>query len=326
MCIFELFAYNTIFHVKNKPLKMRIFVNHDKCDTKRFLEERIPEFRPLFNGEYLQTILGLVLSVRKPMGVVWKHISNCNSHWWMQAKTFQNGDVVICVPGFCGNVKSHYINQLSHSCLKMKIDLVVLDIRSTKIGDTSELHNLVTLFKQQYNHIYIVGVSIGGNIVCRYCSEKNIDKSVKLIVSVGNGFDLRMMRDTMNDSLSKLMFYYCKRWLSLLKYEIKSDKGINSVWDTICYVSNEDIDTYLYKNSSHETFTNSVVPLFIINSIDDPFFSFSNLKNLYDTVNLNKNITIITTQVGGHIGWCKGVKNVSWFFDDVLPIIIESVK
>jgi predicted alpha/beta-fold hydrolase len=101
------------------------------------------------------------------------------------------------------------------------------------------------------------------------------------------------------------------------------DKSSKTLWDFNGSLFETNTDEYLAKTSSHEIIENTKVPMFIINSMDDPFFSYNALDNIYNVIQKNSNVFLLSTSIGGHIGWCKDTNNVSWVFDDVLPLVVK---
>ena len=70
------------------------------------------------------------------------------------------------------------------------------------------------------------------------------------------------------------------------------------------------------------------MPFLAINSIDDPVAVLckETIDRIKATVSKSKNLNVVITQTGGHLGWVKGgIKSIGW--DDELVInFFEKLK
>jgi predicted alpha/beta-fold hydrolase len=318
MCLFELILQPFI----RKKNKTHIVSNPSNKEVVDALRATIPAFRPIVHGPVLQTLAGLCFSSQRPKGLKWSY-NTINTdivvRFWKYIPPAYKPDerpTIVCVPGLSGEVSAHYINQIGKKCMQEQWPCYVLDKIELDIGSTRELEILVDKIGTTQKRIVLIGVSLGGNIVCHYCSKPVINPAVKLCIPVGNGFNFRVVSSSMHYIWSSILLVGYKKWLlSKTKFDAKIPS--KTLWDF------KNMDEYLANTSSHEIIEHVKIPLFIINSMDDPFFSYNALDNIYNVIQNNKNVFLLSTSIGGHIGWCKGVDNVSWVFDDVLPVLVK---
>jgi len=311
-----------------KKNKMQITSNLKNKHIVDSLYATIPHFNPYLNGPVLQTLCGLLFSFRRPKELKWSYNTTNKSkvlvRFWTYKPDKPEDQAIICVPGLSGDVSSHYINQIGKKCIQERWTCFVLDKIDIDIGSTQELEMLIEEISKSHKRIVLIGVSLGGNIVCHYCSQSNINPSVKLCIPIGNGFNFKIVSSSMHYIWSSILLVGYKKWLvAKTKLNTLNDKSSKTLWDFNKSLFQTNIDDYLVKTSSHEIIEHAKVPLFIINSMDDPFFSYKALDNIYNVIDKNDNIFLLTTSIGGHIGWCKDTDNVSWVFDDVLPTLVK---
>lgn len=323
MCLFEMAMQPFI----KRTNKLHISSHAENKDTVDRLRKTIPAFTPLLHGPVLQTLSGVILSMKRPSRLKWTyHVIKEQSRYWKYLSNDTNDtNTIVCVPGLSGDVNSHYINQLAGKCMQEKWNCFVLDKRNVDVGCVVELNALVNEVSKSFKRITLMGISIGGNVICRYCASSDVNSSVRLCVSIGNGFNWKAVSCSMHYVWSSILLVGYKRWLSSKTTfnTVNMKRSPRTLWAFNEELFKTNIEDYLLHTSSHEVIEQTNTPLFIINSMDDPFFSYTALDNIYNVIHKNKNIYLLSTTIGGHIGWCKDFHNVSWVFDDVLPTIIK---
>jgi predicted alpha/beta-fold hydrolase len=317
LAILFLFIFELILQpfIRKKSI-LKVYTHFSNYFTKRKLIDLIPQFDPILYGSVTQTIIGIILDFKRPKYLKWSfHAYKNIGYWFFNPFKMPNYEspLIICVPGLSGDINSHYVTQLGRQCMKEGWTCIVVKIKYIDFNSVDELGSLIDDVSQHHSGIVLLGVSMGGNIVCKYCSQPNINKKIKFCVSYGNCFNVTKAINEMNIIWSNILWTYFKKWV---QYE-------NKCCDFFVKNFKMSKSEYLESISTHNLIGNIKIPLIIINSFDDPLFTYKTLENVFAQTRFNKNIYILTTTIGGHIGWCKGFTNNSWFFDDVMPTLLN---
>ena len=304
-CVFSKNSYireNIMFHLRMHP-----FLN---------------TMRPV-----LQTLLSFSMSFFKPKGIRWNYESvlhkNTLLHFWHYSPFAADSietPIIVCVPGINGHNQSHYVNQLVEFCRSQGIVCVVIDKQEIDMNSTWELEVLVDLLTSHHLKIMILGVSAGGNTVCRFAASKNIPHNVKVCVSLSNGLDIAHVKESIKYPWAHVTMPLYKSYM-IRKSCIprKAFRAVKTIWDVNDVVYDYPDMSYYNKCSSHTALQNTRVPLVIISALDDPFFDSSVLSHVHKAIEKNDMITLITTDYGGHMGWIQHGR--SWIFDEVVKVI-----
>lgn len=328
ICLYEFIWYR-------KPTTPSSIYICSLTDDKTHLN--LPPCNLLFSKKqpFLQTSLGFLLrkiSSKDEFLLEYNHIATKQGNpdiwfWWHNPshKGRPATKLAICVLGLSGDRDSHYVRQFARFCINNMYICCVLDKKEADIASTEELKGLVLELSRSHDDISIVGVSAGGNVVARYAAFDFPPKSVKACVSLCNGYDLNVVRRTMG-----VWAYVCKdEFKQSMRF---SGKGCCTVWDVldgINCIKKEEVNEFYDKRGTLDVIGHvTTVPLVLVNSKDDPFFSNVVLDMVKDEIirTQNKNVTLIVTESGGHVGWMKDLKGGSWLFDDALPAILEKKR
>ena len=141
--------------------------------------------------------------------------------------------VVIICHGLEGNSRRAYMKGMVRAFLKDGYDAVAMNyrgcsgepnrlLRSYHAGSTDDLHTVVSHIhsSRKYNEIYLIGFSMGGNLVLKYLGEDrfSVPRSVKRAAGVSTPTDLASSVAIL-DSFSRKI--YTKRFLRFLHKKIK---------------------------------------------------------------------------------------------------------
>ena len=122
---------------------------------------------------------------------------------WSYSKT-KTEKLIIVLHGLEGNAQRPYILGVADLFNKNSIDAVCVNFRgcsgednrnykSYHSGATEDLHEVIehVLSLDKYNHIYINGFSLGGNVTLKYLGERtSLPKEIKAAVAVSVPCDL----------------------------------------------------------------------------------------------------------------------------------------
>lgn len=237
---------------------------------------------------------------------------------------------VILVHGLEGSAQSHYLLGLSRKFLAVGFDTIRMNMRNC--GGT--LHLSRTLYNaglsadvvalarylikvRQYDEIYFVGFSLGGNMVLKAAAElanRNatwlkgvcaISPSIDLhacVNEIEKGFNRVYERNFLRGLKEKI---FAKNKLFPGKYETRGLKSIQSIrlFDDIYTAPDggySSVSDYYTRASSLPMVADIKVPTMVIAAKDDPIVPFSAFESL---TSRNSLIKLLAPQHGGHAGF-----------------------
>lgn len=241
---------------------------------------------------------------------------------------------VLLVHGFNGSSNSKYIIGLSHHFRKAGYRIFCFNARGTKeilnnsiffhIGWTVDLHVAVEFILHNFGgSLEIYGFSMGGNWVTKYLGEKQC-LSPRIIKggAICLPFDFFKIEKWMenekwiyrkrflNNILTRNFFKYIKRNKEIFKNAVDLDllfkcKSLRDI-DTILtkkIFNIKSLNEYYQQESSVRHLKNIKIPFLILNSKDDPIIP----EFIIDKTEClkNKNILLVVTPYGGHLGFLK---------------------
>ena len=261
--------------------------------------------------------------------------------------------IAIVIHGLEGSSDSAYVKSLNKVLNENNIDVVAVNLRgcsgepnrllsSYHSGKTDDLLEVISYIEEQYqyDHIHIIGFSLGGNMTLKFLGEKGFDVSSKVksavTVSVpcdlyGSSVNLAKVSNLvyMNRflrSLKRKTLYKSKQFPnSFLKKETienaKSFFDFDNLYTAPAHGFKDAFD-YWKKNSSKQFIPNIKIPTLLITSSDDPFLSESCIP-VQEAKN-NSNFYLELTKYGGHVGF-----NTNFLFLEELWLenrIVEFIK
>lgn len=199
-------------------------------------------------------------------------------------------------------------------------------VRFYHSGATEDLDAVIQRALPDYDHIVLIGFSLGGNMTLKYVGEKIRDKRIKCAVAISTPLDLSAGADNLNTSRGRI---YELRFLRTLKRKViekaqkmpgKIDTSVLGKVKTIRQFDDyftsklhgyEDADDYYRKCSSKNFLSGIQIPTLILNSKNDPFLTPESLD--HDLTRELPNVHLETTTHGGHVGFITlNQNNVYW--------------
>ena len=248
---------------------------------------------------------------------------------WSYAQEKSNR-VVILLHGLEGNAQRPYITGTAKLFNENGIDACAVNFRgcsgeanllyrSYHSGATEDLEAVVkhVLTKNQYDEIYIKGISLGANMALKYVGEGNdLPEELKAVIAISTPCDLKGSCDQL---LSLKNRHYAIRFLSHLKNKLKSKlekfpkdisvtdfnsiktlKDFDDIYTSKAHGFKDALD-YYDKASCLQFLTNIKVPSLIINALNDSFLS----PECYPVkeAKQNSNLYLEMPKYGGHVGF-----------------------
>lgn len=258
--------------------------------------------------------------------------------------------ILAVVPGLTGHNDDLYIVSTCLAAVENDYQLVMINHRgwsNSKLttpqfysaGDTNDLEQAVEHISSTYKDrdLFLVGFSIGANILANYLGKLGERAQVKAAMCIGNPYDLLKVSEQLND---KLWGLYNKAFTKNLvrkynqhietlrpledKLKIDLDIALRDM-QTVRQLDNlitwrqygfESVEEYYDKSSCIHQLKNIKVPTLFLNALDDPIFD--KIAIPYQEFLQNDNIMLATTHGGGHIGYLKGIMKIEQWFTEPL--------
>lgn len=188
-------------------------------------------------------------------------------------------------------------------------------------GATDDLEDVLTAIRERvgYGSIYLVGFSLGANLVLKYAGEKgsNIMTDIKGVAAVSAPCDLRSSAIELDKLKNRL---YSKRFLHMLCNKVKEKIPVFPELGEIALDSLKtlkefdnlvtaplsgfiDAEDYWHRASCIRVLQGTAVPTLIMNAADDPILGPECYP--YEEARSTGNIFLEVPQWGGHVGFMQ---------------------
>ena len=284
----------------------------------------------LFKNRHFNTIYSSLFRRIEPVSFKRKRIETSDDDF-LDIDFIENGSkkIVILCHGLEGSSDSKYIQATAKLLSKNGYSIAAMNYRfcSGEInrqlityhsGKTDDLHAVINYVLPHYDSVYLVGFSLGGNLILKYNGDGlfNLSSKVKASVAIsvpvdlkGSSIALQRRENTLYNwhflrTLSKKMHLKHKQFPDDL--EIKSLKLIKNLTDFDEYFTSKingfkDAQDYYFKASSKQFIPNISKPTLLINAMDDPFLSESCFP--VSEAKKNSNFNLMIPHYGGHVGF-----------------------
>ncbi|CAN0880647.1 Embryogenesis-associated protein EMB8 [Linum grandiflorum] len=211
-------------------------------------------------------------------------------------KKTDKAPILIVIPGLTSDSDAPYVKHLVLKMAKQGWNVVVPNHRGLggvqitsdwfyTAGGTEDSRTIIEHVHQEYpdTPLYVVGTSIGANILVKYLGEDSVNVPILGAVAVCSPWDLT------SHSIRDFDHYFTR---IIGKFET--------------------VDTYYRRSSSVNYVGNVAVPLLCINALDDPVCTRESIP--WDECRMNPNIVLAATEHGGHLAYYEGItaSNMWW--------------
>jgi uncharacterized protein len=258
-----------------------------------------------------------------------------------------NKKLVVLVPGLESNSTRSYIKNISYYLSQAGFDVLVIDHRGCRIpnkvfrsyhsGNSEDLKEILnSKVVSSYEKIYLIGFSLGGNIVLKYLGEYADKPIISKAASVCAPFDLVLCSkelETKKNRIFQKRFVRSLKKSLLVKHQSFPDKispeAINAcktLWDvddlyTAPVHGFENALDYYTKCSSKNFLKHISVPTLLINAKNDPLIPLNG--EAHDLIN-NNHLRPIFTDRGGHLGYpTRFLKGINFYEKVILEFFME---
>jgi uncharacterized protein len=254
---------------------------------------------------------------------------------WLRTSGSKN--LVIIQHGLEGNTYRAYVKGMAKTFFTSGYDVLAWNFRGCSqemnrklrfyhSGATDDLEVVVAhADKRDYEAIFLIGFSLGGNLTLKYMGEKNVNPKIKKCIVFSVPVDLESSCKKISMISNRIYSY---RFLKSLKNKIVAKSllmpeldasGIRSVTTLIDFDNAytaplhgfDSAHDYYSKCSSISFIQNIKIPVLIVNTRNDPFLSTACFP--HEQVRNNPLVKLEIPSRGGHVGFTQINKNgVYW--------------
>ncbi|CAH9120506.1 unnamed protein product, partial [Cuscuta epithymum] len=242
--------------------------------------------------------------------------------------------LVVVIPGLTSDSASPYLKHLAFNTAKCGWNVVVSNHRGLggvsvtsdalyNAGWTEDIRNILKYLHKEYPKapIFVIGTSIGANILVKYLGEDGDNVPVAGAVAVCSPWDLLIGSRFISRRLVQ-RFYDRALTIGLQGYAQMHEHHYSRLanWEGIvtsrtirdfdthatCLVGKyETADSY-YRYCSSSAYVGRVsVPLLCISALDDPVCTAEAIP--WDECRANKNVVLAVAKHGGHLAFFEGL-------------------
>ena len=316
-------------------------------------------FKPLslLRNCHLQTIVSSILSFKNSLKQTEEIILiPMKDGDRIQTKTninTQSKKVAFLVHGLEGSSDARYMIQTSSRLFSEGYSTIRINLRNCggtenlsqslyNAGMSDDLETVLNFFKSfDFEETYLIGFSLGANLIGKYVGEKGnqIDSKIKRVVLISPPLDLNKTLIRMSKGFN---WFYNYHFTYLLKAKylkkcqahphvfdrkiLKKIKNLKNFDDLITgpYFGFKDALDYYEWGSSIKYIENVKVPVFILQAKDDPIVDSIDHQELLQSS--SEFIKVILTDKGGHVGFYgygNGNKKANSWLEQTISQLIK---
>ena len=290
------------------------------------------DYKPsfFFKNRHINTIYSSLFRKTKPLSFKRKRIETLDDDF-LDIDLIENGSrkIVILCHGLEGSSDSKYIQATAkllslngYSVAAMNYRFCSGEINRQLVtyhsGKTDDLHTVINFVLPNYDSVYLVGFSLGGNLIIKYNGDGLFSLSPKIKANVAISVPVDLMGSSISLKRCENVLY---RWRFLrtlskkmhLKHQqfpneldVVPLKKVKNLTDFDNFFTSKingfkDAEDYYLKASSKQFIPNISIPSLLINALDDPFLSDSCFP--IREAKENSNFFLMTPFYGGHVGF-----------------------
>jgi len=301
-------------------------------------EYKIMEYKSTFTtsstlaNAHLQTLWGPFIRQFQPLTIIDEMVTLPDQDV-LELNRLPNpsGPIVLILSGLGGSIESHYVKGLLLTLQANGFTGIFMHHRGTgkepnqslssyHLGHTLDLRYIVELIAKRYpgKPLFLVGYSLGGNIVLNYLAERFLHNTIQAAVAISIPFNPKVTVGWINHGIGKIYQRYLLKSLkrdilrkgSQMSLPLSCDE-INRIttlndWDERItaplhgFLHAED---YYHQSDCRHALKIIKTPTLILHSTDDPLIPVDVIPAEKD---LSSTITLELSQHGGHVGFIGG--------------------
>ena len=289
-------------------------------------------FQPRFwiKNPHIQTLLGSFIGRNSGIATERERVELPDGDFvdidWLN-KDLRQAPTLIILHGLEGSIDSSYIQGLLKHFQPENWRLAIFHFRGCSgemnrlartyhSGDTEDLNYLVHNLEKQ-GPLYVIGFSLGGNVLLKYLGETGLASAVQAAAAVSVPFDLGKAAKRLDQGMSRLYRFHLLRDLkqkTLLKKAAFPDYDWPDDKDIMSYNSFDDFDHFItaplhgfqsgqayYEQCSCGQFLSDITTkTLILHAMDDPFMTSDSVPT---EEMLSEAVTLELSEYGGHVGF-----------------------
>ena len=247
-----------------------------------------------------------------------------------------NGPRLLLLHGLEGTIRSQYAQGFLREAARRGWAADMLIFRSCgsemnhtrrfyHSGDTADLGFVIDRLLQQHpdQSLFLVGVSLGGNVLLKYLGERGnlLDSRIKAAVAISVPFDLARSSSHINRGFARVYQRHFMRSLKRKAFEkldrfpdlIARDRlqGLGTMYEfddavTAPIHGFRDAEHYYASSSSLRWIDQISIPTLLLSAVDDPFLPRSVLEDVRSVASRNPKLHLEFPAHGGHVGFVGG--------------------
>ena len=243
----------------------------------------------------------------------------------------QNGPLVLLLHGLEGSIRSHYATGLMNSLNACGHQIALLNFRgcsgepnrlprSYHSGDTADVDTILKLLvkKHPQRPIYIIGISLGGNVLLKWLGENPDQALVKKAVAISVPFQLGVAARRLERGLSRLyqahLLYKLRRSTRNKAARMTLPIDVSRLSRLTSFRQFDDqitaplhgfngVDDYYGRASCRPFIKHIKTPTLILHALDDPFMTPEAVPQAEE---LGPGVQLELSKSGGHVGFVNG--------------------
>ncbi|MEX0966337.1 MAG: alpha/beta fold hydrolase [Bacteroidia bacterium] len=306
----------------------------------------------LFRNGHLNTIVAALF--RKVKGVVYeRERMQTGDSDFIDLDWHRHGNrkLVLLCHGLESSANEMYMRGLAQAFRKRGWDAVAMNFRgcsgepnrqfrSYHSGATDDLHEVLEHIRkrQEYRHLALVGVSLGGNVVLKYVGEQGEEIASDIVAAAGLSVpcDLKAAALNMARPINRI---YMNRFLKRLKRKILEKnaahpgnlntsqvhlitdfRGTDDLYTAPAH-GFADAEDYWAACSSKFFVEEIAIPALLITAADDPFFTPACFP--FVAAEKKPNFYLEIPEHGGHVGFVTRNFPEEWWHETRIAEFIE---
>jgi predicted alpha/beta-fold hydrolase len=254
--------------------------------------------------------------------------------------------LIVLFHGLEGSSNSHYARALMHAVTVNEGRGVVVHFRGCSgelnrlprayhSGDSTEMDWILRRLRAtRSGPIFVVGVSIGGNVLLKWLGEQGAAarEVVTRAAAISVPFDLGATADVLAQGFNRIYTHHflatlkAKTTLKLQRYQALCDakrmraaRTLREFDDAVTAPLHgfHSADDYYARASSRQFLAGIALPTLLVNARNDPFLPAQCLPTAHE---VSSHVELDTPEDGGHVGFVSGrfPGNINWLTNRVL--------
>ena len=255
-----------------------------------------------------------------------------------------NQRLVLLCHGLEGSSDSNYIKHYANHLDQQGYDVLAINYRGCSgemnrqflmynSGKTDDLDWVIRHVLSDYDQIFLIGFSLGGNLILKYLGDGHFPISEKVKKAVAVSVPVHLS-DASQQLLKPSNYLYQIKFLKTLRRKVRlkhrqfpdkiDPKYLLKTWNLYLFdeyftapmFGYKNAEDYYAQNQSIQFLDGIQTPTLIVNAKDDPFLGPKCFP--YEHAERSSTIQLCVPNYGGHVGFVKGSQDRKWLDDHII--------